>query len=95
MMDIGILQYGFSGRTQLIWSQGPLRGFIGSYFNTPVTFKQDIKLEKIFNARGLCRIAGINIIWTNNLADHLLITDDEDKKVAIFHHASFLKYQRR
>ena len=32
-------------------------------------------------------------MWTDNLADHLRLTDD-DKRVHIFHHASFLEAQR-
>ena len=51
---------------------------------------ENVKLEKIFNAGNLGRIAGIEIEWTNNLADHLRVVD-EDKKVAIFYHASFLE----
>ena len=95
MMDIGGLQYGFSGRRELVWNQGSLKDFVNGYFNVPVVLGQDVKLEKMFNARNLGRIAGINIVWTDNLADHLRMIDDEDKKVAIFHHASFLKYQQR
>jgi len=51
-----------------------------------------VKLEKIFNARNLGRIAGIEIEWTKNLADHLRLID-EDRKVAIFHHATYLECQ--
>lgn len=95
MMDIGVLQYGFSGRRELVWNQGTLKDFVNGYFNVPVMLRQDIKLENTFNARNLGRIAGIKIVWTDNLADHLRMIDDEDKKVAIFHHASFLKCQQR
>jgi hypothetical protein len=38
-------------------------------------------------------MAGLEIVWTDNLADHLRLTDD-DTKVHIFHHASFLEIQR-
>jgi hypothetical protein len=34
----------------------------------------------------------MEIEWADNLADHLRLTDG-DKKVAIFHHASFLECQ--
>jgi hypothetical protein len=94
MTDIGVLQYGFSGRRELEWNRGPLKDFVHGYFNVPVVLGQDVKLEKMFNAHNLGRIAGINIVWTDNLADHLRMID-EDKKVAIFHHASFLKCQQR
>ena len=94
MMDIGVLRYGFSGRKGLVWKQGSLKDFVNGYFNVPVMLGQDVKLEKTFNGRNLGRVAGINIEWTDNLADHLHMID-EDKKVAIFHHASFLKCQQR
>ncbi|KAI9772501.1 MAG: hypothetical protein M1840_000706 [Geoglossum simile] len=94
MMDIGVLQYGFSGRRELVWNKGTLRDFVNGYFNVAITLGQDVKLENMFNARNLGRIAGIEIVWTDNLADHLRMIDDEDKKVAIFHHALFLKYQQ-
>jgi hypothetical protein len=76
-----------------MWTSDPLEEFIHAYFNAPRALGQEtVKLEKIFNARNLGRIAGIEIEWTNNLADHLRLTDG-DKKVAIFHHASFLECQ--
>lgn len=52
-----------------------------------------VKLEKIFNAKNLGQIAGIDIIWTDNIADHLRVSD-EDQKVALFHHVCFLEYQK-
>ncbi|EON67720.1 hypothetical protein W97_06863 [Coniosporium apollinis CBS 100218] len=95
MMDIGVLQYAFSGRRQLEWKHGSLIDIVHDYFNEPVVLVHDkVKLGKMFNARNLSQIAGIQIEWTDNLADHLRIIDDEDKKVAIFHHASFLRYNR-
>jgi hypothetical protein len=48
-----------------------------------------VKLERLFTARNLERIAGMEITWTSNLADHLRLLDD-DRRVAIFHHAHFL-----
>ena len=96
MMDIGELQYGFSGRKQLVWAHGTLKDFIHKYFDTPIVLEhKNVKLEKTFNARNLGRISGIQIEWTDNLTDHLRITDDDDKRVAIFRHASFLKYTQR
>lgn len=94
MMDIGVLRYGFSGRRGLVWDQGSLKDLVHGYFNVPVLLDHDVKLEKTFNARNLGRTAGIGIVWTDNLADHLRITEG-DKTVAIFHHASFLKCQQR
>ena len=59
----------------------------------PACTHRHIKLEKQFNALNLHRIAGIRIFWTDNLADHLRMMND-DKTVAIFYHASFLEYQK-
>jgi hypothetical protein len=59
----------------------------------PACTHRHIKLEKQFNALNLQRIAGIRISWTDNLTDHLRMMDD-DKTVAVFYHASFLKYQK-
>lgn len=95
MMDIGVLRNGFSGRRELVWSKGSFKDFVHDYFNAPVVLGQDVKLEKMFNARNLGRTAGIHIDWTDNLADHLRMIGDGDKTVVIFHHASFLKCQQR
>jgi hypothetical protein len=61
--------------------------------STPACTHRHIKLEKQFNALNLRRIAGIRISWTDNLADHLRMMDD-DKTIAVFYHASFLEYQK-
>jgi hypothetical protein len=95
MINLGELQYGFSGQERLIWSENSLEHWIKGYFNAPRVFdKEHVKLEKIFSARNLGRIAGIEIQFTNNLADHLSLMSEDDKTVAIFHHASFLISQR-
>ncbi len=94
MIEIGSLQYGFTGRRQLAWTSGSLRDFVHAYFNGPQALgRETVKLEKIFNARDLGRIAGMKIAWTTNLAGHLRLTDDDEKTVAIFHQASFLECQ--
>jgi hypothetical protein len=55
--------------------------------------RENVKLEKIFNARNLERIAGIEIRWTSNLVDHLRMRND-DTAVEIFHYASFLMFHQ-
>ena len=91
MIEFGNLSYAFSGGKQLVWNHGTLKEFVQEYFCASPTLGHDrIKLEKMFNARNLGRVAGIEIKWTNNLADHLRMMED-DKRVAIFHHASFLE----
>jgi hypothetical protein len=94
MMSIGNPRKAFSGRPALIWSDGNLRSFVHHYFNeSPVLSSDNIKFEPIFNAQNLVRVAGFKIEWTSNLADHLRMMDE--KTVAIFHHASFLRWQQR
>jgi hypothetical protein len=96
MINVGELHYGFSGQERLIWSDNSLEHWIQDYFNAPrVLDNEHVKLEKIFSARNLGRIAGIEIQFTNNLADHLRLMSEDDKKVAIFHNASFLIGQRK
>lgn len=55
---------------------------------------ETIKLPKIFTAANLEQIAGIQVQWTSNLADHLVLKDD-DKKVMLFHQASFLELSKQ
>jgi hypothetical protein len=95
MMDIGVFQFSYSGRPELVWKEGSLKCFVTDYFGQPqVLGYENIKLEKSFTAQNLGRIAGIEIEWTDNLADHLRMID-EDKRLGIFRHASFLKWQQR
>ncbi len=96
MINVGELQYGFSGQERLIWAENSLDHWIKDYFNAPrVLDNEYVRLEKIFSARNLGRIAGIEIQFTDNLADHLRLMSEDDKKVAIFHNASFLIIQQK
>ena len=52
--------------------------------------QESIKLPQSFTADQIERIGGIEIHWTDNLADHLLLRDD-DTKLFLFHHVSILK----
>jgi len=92
MVNIGEVKFAVSSGTSWIWREGNLRDFISSKFSFPQKYTANITFQKSFNAYGLRRIAGIKFEWTNNLADHLRMTDD--KTVEIFHHASFLKHVR-
>ena len=95
MVEFGCLRYGFTGGRQIVWTANTLRECLAKYFAAPQLLEHErVRLEKIFNARNLERIAGIRIQWTDNLAEHLSLVDN-DRKVAIFHHASFLECQRK
>jgi len=94
MANFGSYSYGFSGQSSVCWNKGSLQEFLQRYFEPERKLaNENVKLEKIFKASNLDRIAGLEIVWTDNLADHLRMTDD-DKRVHIFHHASFLEAQR-
>jgi len=91
MLDVGDYLSGFTlGQTQLHWGNQTIRSLIESEFNKKSVLESKTKLEKMFNAYSLETVAGIKIYWTNNLADHLRMMDD-DSMVAIFHHAFFLQ----
>lgn len=67
-----------------------MQSFVANNFNAPQALSREhVKLEKVFIGRNLRRIAGINIVWTDNLADHLRMLE-HDTQVAIFHHGFFL-----
>lgn len=55
---------------------------------------ETVKLPKVFTAANLEKIAGIQVQWTSNLADHLALKDD-DKIVMFFHQASFLELSKK
>lgn len=83
------------GRQELRWTQGSLKEFLRAHFNQPIEQGSKVKLGTSFNGRNLERLGGIRIDWTSKLEDHLLLTGSGERTVAIFHHASFLKYQKR
>lgn len=85
--------FDISWQRTLSWQDGSLSALLRTEFLVPQSLENDVKLEKLFNARNVNRIAGIKINWTNNLADHLRLHDD-DACVSIFHHASFLKLHK-
>lgn len=92
MPNIGELLHSYTpGQTIVGWDEGStLKACVDRHF-TPTHYLDDpVKLPKGFNAFQLERIAGIKVAWTNNLADHLLMRDD-DTKVLIFPHATFLR----
>ncbi|KAG0644971.1 hypothetical protein D0Z07_9312 [Hyphodiscus hymeniophilus] len=94
MFDVGEMLHSFvPGQKSLVWEAGFLKGLVQDHFSTHSTIRERVKLDRIFNARNLERIGGLQIVWTSNLADHLRLMAD-DTRVAIFHHASFLEYHQ-
>ena len=70
--------------------KGPInRTFCHRYNSTDL-----VKLPQAFTAAHLERIGGMKVIWTSNLADHLLLKDD-DTKIMLFHHVSILQLHQK
>lgn len=82
-----------SGETYSPWREGTIAEFVSTVFAPRNAMRERVRLEKGFNARNLKRIAGIEIRWTSNLADHLRMRDD-DTAVELFHYASFLRFHQ-
>ncbi|KAL8669840.1 MAG: hypothetical protein Q9168_005592 [Polycauliona sp. 1 TL-2023] len=62
---------------------------LNATFPSPA-FLDTVKLPQSFTASNLEKVGGIRVLWTNNLADHLLLRDD-DTKIMLFHHVSALR----
>ena len=80
------------GQETLAWADGSLSDSLTMQFTRDNILKDSVDLDKTFTARNIERIAGMRIVWTNNLLDHLRMRDDDT--VALFHHASFLNFQK-
>ncbi|OIW33077.1 hypothetical protein CONLIGDRAFT_711047 [Coniochaeta ligniaria NRRL 30616] len=95
MAQVGTHKYGVSGGNSLIWArQQTLRQAVQQQFCTQKILTPDHqRLGSIFTARNIQHISGIKIKWTENLVDHLLLTDD-DQTVFIFHCVGFLRFQQ-
>lgn len=94
MVDVGGLRHGIRvGQIHRDWISGSLKAFMSKTFPISRELTEDVKLEKLFTARNLQRFASIQVIWTNNLADHLQLEDD-DTTIKLFSHVSFLELHR-
>lgn len=91
MMSFGDIPNAFTPGRALSWTAGSVQHFLTEYLGPrQVLSSETVKLQKLFNARTVQRLAGIKIEWTSDLGQHLRMIDD-DERVAIFHHASFLR----
>ncbi|KAI1083068.1 hypothetical protein F5B20DRAFT_528415 [Whalleya microplaca] len=91
MLKFGVVKHEAVPKGYLSWEKGALADFVRDYFSSnPVLSCDRVRLPKTFNAWSLESIAGIEVNFTDNLADHLRLVDD-DSKVLVFHHASFLE----
>jgi hypothetical protein len=95
MIDIGPLPYRHTNQHSLAWQDEslPLRDLLELHFQESLTNAQeDLMFEEDFTAYNLQRYAGVEIAWTDNLADHLRLSRNR-KRLYVFHHASFLQWQ--
>ena len=70
--------------------QGPIKKSFSHHYNSTDL----VKLPQSFTAAHLEQIGGIEVIWTSNLADHLLLKDD-DTKLMLFHQVSILELHKK
>jgi len=93
MISIGPLSSEISAKHSLPWTQGTFTDAVHEYFNQPPEIELDLK-ENVVSADLVCynieRMSGIEVLWTDNLLDHLRLVEG-DKKLCVFHHASFLR----
>lgn len=90
MIKIGSVPHSITNGVPLQWNHGTIRQFTLQQFDIPPVLScNGVKLPKLFNARNLERIGGIRIRWTSDLTEHLRMVDD-DERVAIFGHPTFL-----
>lgn len=93
MMNVGRLMSEAHLRRNVPWESNTLRNCVHEYFDeSPKMSCESIKFPRVFNAWTIDTIGGIEVKLTNNLADHLLLVED-DTTVLVFHHASFLECQ--
>ncbi|KAF6236671.1 hypothetical protein HO173_004962 [Letharia columbiana] len=69
-------------------------GFINKNFSCRYNSTDLVKLPQAFTAAHLEQIGGIKVEWTSNLADHLLLKDD-DTKLMLFHQVSILQLHKK
>lgn len=83
-----------SERSPLLWGQSSLKYCLRQFFApSQQKYSTKLKLQPLYTARNLVRVAGIRIVWSDNLADHLRLING-NQRVHIFNHASSLKWQR-
>ncbi|KAF3024926.1 hypothetical protein E8E14_013132 [Neopestalotiopsis sp. 37M] len=95
MLKFGIMKNQMLPRGHFNWTHGSLHDLVQEYLApAPKLTHESTRLPKLFNAWSIAVVAGIKIGFTDNLADHLMLVDD-DSKLMIFHHATFLELQQK
>ncbi|KAI1261432.1 hypothetical protein F5Y18DRAFT_431279 [Xylariaceae sp. FL1019] len=92
MLKIGAVQHQATPHRGLEWQSGTLASFLHGHFGSPQILDSHVRLPKTFNAWSIAVIGGLAIEFTDNIADHLRLIED-DGTLLVFHHASFLERQ--
>jgi hypothetical protein len=93
ILSIGELKHCLTPGPTIHWEDGRLTDYIQTELGPDYCCKDEVKLPKSFTASNLEKIGGIRVCWTSNLAEHLLMKED-DTIVTIFHQASFLELHK-
>lgn len=92
-VGIGSVQQSLIPGHHVAWEKAKLPEMLHRILWPQSQLSEKVKLPRTFTAANLERIAGLKVVWTSNLADHLCLKDD-DTKVMLFHQASFLELHR-
>ncbi|XPS80193.1 hypothetical protein M3J09_012154 [Ascochyta lentis] len=91
MVNVAVDTRMISEQTRLKWTAGSLKEALQVHFKEPQILGHfGLRLDPMFTGCNLERIAGIRIVPTDNLADHLRMMD-RDGTIAVFHNVSFLR----
>ncbi|KAF3000774.1 hypothetical protein E8E13_005148 [Curvularia kusanoi] len=94
MVDVGPRLY-VSDEPSVRWDDkgSSLKDLLTEKFSpSPSFIPEVVELDEELTINNLRRFAGLEIEWTDNLADHLRLSKGR-KRISIFHHASYLKCQ--
>jgi hypothetical protein len=96
MVEIGPIPYSVQVRAPLPWDNedSKLDTLLAQNFPKSTQNVNGVKFDHDFTGFKFQQYGGFKIRWTNNLADHLRLMDN-DTTLCIFHHVTFLKDHNR
>jgi hypothetical protein len=95
MINVGSpnLQRVFPGKSNIIWSpDSSINSLLETQFPHHPTMLSAPQLPRNLNVYELERVAGLDVVWTDHLTDHLQL-DLDLNRINIYHHVSVLKCQ--
>ncbi|KAK8131132.1 hypothetical protein PG984_007570 [Apiospora sp. TS-2023a] len=95
MVATGEPPNGLPGPNTSHWEAGTIMDFTERCFGVGHQLSpENAQISKLLTMLNLKKIGGMKIEWTQNLADHLRLVDD-DCKILVFSCISFLKFQNK